>query len=242
MASNNPGKSLVSTNEDQDTLFNSVIGSIQSASKLNKQHIEPELERPKSFLKLLDAEHFNWRNEDFRKVFGMRFKVKVPHIDQLNIIAYPAAEKNVPIFIFFCMLTKRKCIAHLNVNLPFRDDAYLEQHVKPLQYILQDYAPFDSTDRYPEWMKKYRNDSTIYGLFPRERYEDIARCAERYAEAYMHQVAAADRETDPAKLQQLKAFQDGFIDDIRTQDKAQGMISKMIGKQTAHRIFYEVTT
>jgi hypothetical protein len=232
----------VNAKQDQDTLFNCVINNIQSASKLNKQHIEPELERPKSFLKILDAEHFNWSNDDFRKVFGMRFKVKIPPIDQLNIIAYPAANKNVPIFIFFCMLTKRKCIAHLNVNLPFRDEAYLEQHVKPLQNILQDYAPFDSADRYPEWMKKYRNESTIYGLFPRERYADIADCAGRYAEAYMQQVAAAGIETDIAKLTQLKTFQDGFIDDIRTQDKAQGMISKMIGKQTAHRIFYEVTT
>ena len=73
--------------QDQDTLFNCVINNIQSASKLNKQHIEPELERPKSFLKILDAEHFNWSNDDFRKVFGMRFKVKIPPIDQLNIIA-----------------------------------------------------------------------------------------------------------------------------------------------------------
>ena len=55
-------------------------------------------------------------------------------------------------------------------------------------------------------------------------------------------MAAAGSETDPAKLQQLKAFQDAFIEDIRTQDKAQGMIAKMIGKQKAKRIFYEVTT
>ncbi len=140
------------------------------------------------------------------------------------------------------MLTKRKCIAHINVNLPFTDAAYIEQHVAPLVKILESYESFDSADRYPEWMRKYRNDCTVYGLFPRERYEELAECAQRYAEHYMQQVAAAGNETDPAKLQQLKAFQDGFIDDIRTQDKAQGMIAKMIGKQTAKRIFYEVTT
>ena len=33
-----------------------------------------------------------------------------------------------------------------------------------------------------------------------------------------------------------------LVDDIRTQDKAQGMMAKLIGKETAKRIFYEVTT
>jgi len=140
------------------------------------------------------------------------------------------------------MLTKRKCIAHLNVNLPFEDEEYKAQFMQPLVDILNSYEPFETADRYPEWMKKYRNDCTIYGLFPRERYEDIAECAERYAKHYMEQVATTATETDPDKLKQLETFQAQFVDDIRTQDKAQGMIAKMIGKKTARRIFYEVTT
>ena len=47
---------------------------------------------------------------------------------------------------------------------------------------------------------------------------------------------------NPERLQQIAAFQDKWVDDIRTQDKAQGMIAKMIGSKTAKRIFYEVTT
>ncbi len=227
---------------DQDLLFSSVIDPITADSSIIEQPVEPELARPKSFLKILDAEHYNWKGGPFRKVFGMRFRVKVPAIDQLNIIAYPEADKNVPIFIFFCMLTKRKCIAHLNVNLPFADPEYKAKFMQPLVEILNDYEPFETKDRYPEWMKKYRNDCTIYGLFPRERYEEIAECAERYAKYYMELVEQTTAETDPEKLQQLEAFQDQFVDDIRTQDKAQGMIAKMIGKKTAHRIFYEVTT
>ena len=227
---------------DQNRLFDSVIGKISAANGLQEMPIEPELAKPKSFLRLVDAEHYNWSSKNFRKVFGMRFRVKVPPIDQLNIIVYPAANKNLPIFIFFCMLTKRKCIAHINVNLPFSDTAYVEQHVKPLVDIRNSYEPFECKDRYPEWMQKFQNECSIYGLFPRERYEDIADCAIRYAEAYMQQVAAAEVETDPERLAQLKAFQDQFVEDIRTQDKAQGMIAKMIGKKTARRIFYEVTT
>ncbi len=74
---------------EQDTLYNSIIDTIKHNAELTEVTIAPELERPNSFLKLLDALHYNWTGADFRKVFGMRFKVKLPPIDQLNIIAYP---------------------------------------------------------------------------------------------------------------------------------------------------------
>jgi hypothetical protein len=48
--------------------------------------------------------------------------------------------------------------------------------------------------------------------------------------------------TDPGKLEVISWFNDQWISDIRTQDKAQGMMAKMIGAKTARRIFYEVTT
>jgi hypothetical protein len=47
---------------------------------------------------------------------------------------------------------------------------------------------------------------------------------------------------DPAGLARIEKFQSQFVEDIRTQDKAQGMMAKMIGKDIARRIFYEVTT
>ncbi len=140
------------------------------------------------------------------------------------------------------MVTKRKVIAHLNVNCPFDDADYRARWVQPLVERLQRYAPFDSDDRYPEWMQKYRNECTIYGLFPRERLDDLSNCCFDYLDHYVEQVAAAAPVTDPQRLAQIAGFQAQWVSDIRTQDKAQGMIAKMIGKDTARRIFYEVTT
>jgi len=91
-------------------------------------------------------------------------------------------------------------------------------------------------------MKKYRNESTIYGLFPRERLDDISECCFAYLDHYLRQMKTEAPETDSARLAQIAAFQGRWVDDIRTQDKAQGMMAKMIGAKTARRIFYEVTT
>ncbi len=172
----------------------------------------------------------------------MRFSVKIPPFEQLNSITYPRAEYDIPGFIFFCMITKRKVIAHLNINCPFDDVDYREKWVRPLEERLNRYETFACNDRYPEWMKKYRNDCTIYGLFPLDRLQDLSDCCFEYLDYYMQQVAAAEPVTDPARRSAMQAFQDRFVDDIRTQDKAQGMIAKMIGAKTARRIFYEVTT
>jgi hypothetical protein len=58
----------------------------------------------------------------------------------------------------------------------------------------------------------------------------------------MAMVTESVPEIDPTRLSAIRKFQDGFVSDIRTQDKAQGMIAKMIGPKIAKRIFYEVTT
>lgn len=209
---------------------------------LDPVELEPEIARPKSFLKVLDAEHFNWTGDPLRKLFAMRFRVKIPPLDQMNVIYYPRAEYAAPIFIFFCLLTKRKVIGHLNVNCPLDDADYRRQWVTPLQSMLGEFDEFSCADRYPEWMKKYRNDSTIYGMFTRDRYEDLAACAKQYLNYYLAQLKDAKPETEPERLARISAFHEGFIDDIRTQDKAQAMMGRMIGKNTAKRIFYEVTT
>jgi len=227
---------------DQDQRLERIIERVRGAEPLAEMPVPPELAEPKSFLKVLRANHYNWSSPHFRKLFAMRFRVKIPPIEQLNSIFYPRPEYDVPVFIFFCMLTKRKVIAHLNVCCPFDDEAYRAKWVAPLQQMLGNYAPFESNDRYPEWMKAYRNESTIYGLFPRDRLDDISNCCFEYLDFYMDQVAASQPVTDPQRLAQIAAFQAKWVDDIRTQDKAQGMIGKMIGKDKARRIFYEVTT
>jgi hypothetical protein len=90
-------------------------------------------------------------------------------------------------------------------------------------------------------MKKYREDCTIYGLFPKDRFEDLRHCAMEFLDYYMSQLVD-EPVAAPARLAKIQVFHNQFVDDIRTQDKAQGMISKMIGKAKARRIFYEITT
>ena len=227
---------------NQDDRLSEIIRRTALHEHLQEKPLPGELAAPSSFLKVLKARHYNWESERFRKIFGMRFSVKIPAIQQLNCIYYPRPEYGMPVFIFFCMLTKRKLIAHINVNCPFDDEAYKQRWVYPLAEMLQRFAPFESKDRYPEWMKKYRNESTIYGLFPRDRLDDISDCCFSYLDYYLDQVKEEQPETTPDRLVQIAAFQDRWVEDIRTQDKAQGMMAKMIGAKTGRRIFYEVTT
>ena len=225
-----------------DELFRSVVDTVDGTFPLTPVDLDPEIARPKSFLKILDATHYNWGAERFRKLFGMRFRVKLPPLDQLNCIFYPEPVYDTPIFLFFALVTKRKLIAHLNVYCPFDNEEYLQTHVDPLLALLKKYPPFDCDDRYPEWMKKYRQPCSIYGMLPRERLDDLKACALDYLGQYLQTAREAEPVSDPQRLARIAAFHEQFIDDIRTQDKAQGMIAKMIGKDKARRIFYEITT
>jgi len=225
-----------------DDLLDDAMQRIAEMTPLRAVELEPQLAKPRSFLKVLDADHYNWEADRYRKLFAMRFRVKLPPLDQINMILYPEPTYDAPIFLFFCLMTKRKVIGHLNVNCPFDDAAYRAKWVDPLDAILQRYPPFEAPDRYPEWMKKYRRACTIMGMFRQERFEDLSACALEYLDHYTRTLAASEPETDPGRLEQIASFQATFVEDIRTQDKAQGMISKMIGKDTARRIFYEVTT
>lgn len=227
---------------NQDERFDAIVRRFEAAEGFSPVPVPPELAHPSSYLKLLKASHYNWQSVHFRKLFGMRFSVKLPPIEQLNVIAYPMEDYDLPIFIFFCMLTKRKVIAHLNVNCVFDDDAYRNEWILPLTEILHRYGAFESDDRYPEWMLKYRRDCTIYGLFPLDRLQTISDCCFEYLDYYLAKVRAAQPVTDPARLAAIRQFHAQWVSDIRTQDKAQGMIAKMIGAKTARRIFYEVTT
>lgn len=227
---------------NQDERIQKIIGLAADTERLQEVAVPPELAQPSSFLKLLKANHYNWESLHFRKLFGMRFSVKLPLIEQLNVIFYPRENYDLPVFIFFCMVTKRKVIAHLNVNCPFTDDAYQAKWITPLTKILRDFPSFESRDRYPEWMLKYRNESTIYGLFPIDRLDDISKCCFAYLKLYLDMLRTVTPVTDAAQLQTISQFHAQWIDDIRTQDKAQGMMAKMIGANIAKRIFHEVTT
>jgi hypothetical protein len=204
--------------------------------------VEPGLAEPRSFLKILKARHMNWSAPGFRKIFGMRFSVRMPALEQMNVIAYPEPCFETPIFLFFCLLTSRKMIGHVNVNLTLDDAAYRERWVAPLLAVKQRLPSFDCDDRYPEWMLKWRTPAGIYGMFPRERFADFLRCGLGYLDAWLDLARRCAPETDAGRLAAIRGAHARFVSDIRTQDKAQGMMAKMIGAGKARRIFWEVTT
>lgn len=227
---------------DQEQRFRTVIGKIEEHIPLEAVELDPELAEPKSILQILRVNCYNWRAERLKKVHTLRFTVKRPSLDALNMIIYPDPSLDAPIFLFFFLLTKRKVVCHFNVNNPFTDNAYQAKWVDPLTAILKTYPPFDVQDRYPDWMKRYKNSCTIYGLFEKDRLDDLTACAMDYLDVYLPLLAQERRVDDFEKLDRIQAFHEQFKNDIRTQDKAQGMISKFIGKEKSRRIFYEVTT
>ena len=91
-------------------------------------------------------------------------------------------------------------------------------------------------------MLKWRTPAGIYGMFPKERFADFIGCGLDYLDTYLDLARQAAPVTDPAHLQAIAATQARFVSDIRTQDKAQGMMARMIGAEKARRIFYEITT
>lgn len=228
--------------EHLESRFDGLVAQVDSRIGLVPVPVDPSLAEPKSFLKLLRARHRNWTAPGFRKLFGMRFSVRLPPLEQMNFIMYPEPVSDTPIFLMFCLLTRNKVIVHVNVNCPVDEPASRDRWVAPLLAIQARYPSFECDDRYPDWMQKWRTPAGIYGMFPKDRFEDFMNCGREYLDAYLD-LAAMNRPTaDPARLAMIRAAHDRFVSDIRTQDKAQGMMAKMIGKDTARRIFWEVTT
>ena len=227
---------------DLKASFQSLIARVNHTLPLTTMSVPLELAESKSFLKILKARHLNWQAEGFRKVFGMRFDLKLPPLDRMNFIMYPEAGYDTPIFLFFCLLTGRKAICHVNVNCASDSPAYHAKWVAPLLAAQAKYGSFECADLYPEWMQKWRTPAGIYGMFPKERFDSFMRCGLEYLDIYLALARDAQPVSDPGERARISAFQAQFVSDIRTQDKAQGIMAKMIGKETARRIFYEVTT
>ena len=107
---------------ETDSLYERLLNQIEARLSPTPVELPAELAQPRSKLRLLTARHHNWTAEGFRKLFSMRFSMRVPPLQQMNIILYPDAESAQPIFIFFCLRTRRKVIAHLNYVCPPADD------------------------------------------------------------------------------------------------------------------------
>ena len=222
--------------------MNQVIERTRAHVPLEPVPMDPELQEADSLLKILKVRCHNWRAEKLRKIGTLRFFVNLPPLDALNMIFYPKENVDAPIFILFFLETRRKLICHININTPSQDPEYLKHWVGPMEELRSQYPSFEAKDRYPEWMKKYRHPCTVYGLFPKDSTDDLSRFMFDCLEAYASRLAGAPWVENPDRLRELQEFHTQWIDDIRTQDKAQGMISKFIGKAKARRIFHEVST
>lgn len=227
---------------DQQQRLERVIETVRKKIAVEEQPLDPAISSNDAFLKWANVSCYNWQAPQLPKIGALRFRTKVPKMDALNMIMYPPADTDAPNFLIFFLITGRKIICHLNIYTLVEDEAYLQKWAKPLEEIQARYPSFAVKDRYPEWMKKYRRPCTVFGLYDQDRLEDLNACAFDYLQHYIETLAATEPCHDSQRMEQVKAMREQFISDIRTQDKAQGMTSKFIGKEKARRIFYEVVT
>lgn len=227
---------------NQQQRLQAVLGKVRQYMPLQEEFVDADISDNKAFLTLVNVSCHQWSAGELSKIGALRMSVKVPALDALTFIFYPQSDSDAPIFLLFFLITGRKVISHFNVCTVFDDEAYLNKWVRPLEGILERYDTFECMDRYPEWMKAYQHDSTIYGLFKQDRLADLSQCSLEYLDHYLALVADNHVTVEPERLQQIASFQQRFKTDIRTRDKAQGMTAKFIGKDKAKRIFYEVVT
>ena len=96
--------------------------------------------------------------------------------------------------------------------------------------------------RRPDWFEKYRTPATINGVYSKDEIEPIVECGLQLLDCYLENTAFATDVNDETQLQQIKAFQDKFREDIQTKDLGRKVLEKLTNDETAHRIFHEVAT
>lgn len=227
---------------DQQARLDAIITHIGSVFPLTAVPLAPEIAETSAFFKYLRVRCHNWTADRLSKVSGLRFGVSMPQMDALNVILYPTLDFDAPIFLVFCVLTRKRFIAHLNVCCPFDDTAYRATWVEPLARHREQYEPFHSEAAYPDWMLVDRNACSLHGAFDGDRLEDFTACTIGYLDRYLETLKHSPRMTDPARRARVSDFHARFKGDIRTRDRAQGMTARFIGKERARQIFFQVAT
>jgi len=227
---------------DQATRMQTIVDKTNGYTALVETPIDPELSDNSAFAGLAKVKMHTWESDHFEKVSAMHMKVKLPPMENVTMIFYPPTHLDAPIFLLFFLMIPRRVICHVNVCLPFQDEAYMQHWVAPLADIKDQYAPFEIQKKFAPWMEALRHEATIFGTNPRDRLSDLHDCAMAYLDQYFSKLVECERVTDSGRLAQIQAFHDQFRDDIRTKDIAQSITAKFIGKEKSKRIFYEVST
>lgn len=227
---------------DQTVRMQVIIDKANQYTPLTEVALDPDISDNSAFLNMVRISARNWKSEHLAKMTALHFDLKIPPLDALNMIFYPPENVAAPIFLLFYLIVPRRVICHLNVCTPFRDDAYQAQWIEPFKPILQGYEPFAVQTKYPDWMEEYRHETTVFGINPLNRLDDLTQCGLEYLDAYFSRLVQCAPESDPGRLAAVSAFHDHFRNNIRTKDTARKMTAKFIGKDKSKRIFYEVAT
>ncbi len=225
---------------DQDTRRDAILAKVDAAMPLTEVALDPAISDVDSPVFRLRAKNFT--AERFRKIYNQRHTIHQPPLDVLNTIMYPKPEFEAPIFLsFFLMTGADKFVAHLNVYTPRTDADYLATWVDPLTEILRSYADFDSKGAYPDWMLPYKHDCAIHGMHAMDRLADLTDCMLAYLDVYLKNLATT-APVDKDRAAAAQEFYDGFIDDLRTKDRAAEMLKHFMDEADIKRHFHEVTT
>lgn len=228
---------------DLDQQLEAVKAKIEEYTPLTESFVDPDISENSAFLKMVTVNAYNWTAPHMTKMSSLRYVVKVPPMNVLNLIIYPDRKYDAPIFLSHIVIAAGKVIYHLNLIRMFKDDpAYDAKWIDPLKPILAQYDEFKPIKKYPDWMDVSRHHSTIMGIEKKDRLDDLYDCTQKYLDFYLQQLVNCEEVTDPDRLAAIDAMHEQFRDDVRTKDKAQKMTSGMIGKEKSKRIFYEVAT
>ncbi len=224
-----------------DDLFKHVLSQCSSALQLAEVELPPELARTKYPFNALELVCRNWRSERLRKIYCMRMKVRVPQLDILGMAFHPEPCFDAPLFIFDLTCTKKKIIAYINVCAAIDDAAYYEKYMKPFEQVARRYDHFQPF-KMPEWMQYYRTGSTIYTDPALNFLDELKACIKDYFGLYLPMLTAAEKISDPQKLEAVERAHARFVNDVLTKDRSQIMLGKVIGKEKAGRLFHGVLT
>ncbi len=226
---------------DMDELFDKTKRCIEERLRIEPVELPPELVHMTLPLKIFDLRCYNWKAEKIRKIYFMRIKVAIPYLDIFGMAIYPDATTDMPGFAFDFSCTKKKVFGYVNCIPLFGDRAYQEKYISPMKSVRERCRTFPpQTVR--EWMMPYHTPYTIYTFPPTSYLPELKICAFAYLEFYLDLFARAEIIADPGYASRVEEARRNYVNALLSNDNSQKMLGKIIGRERARRLFYEVVT